>query len=60
MRLAYSCQSESVIFMTQSQPQKPNPFAALDKKVADGIAADKVAAEQIRAKPPAPQPAAKS
>lgn len=45
--------------MTQTQtPQKQNPFAALDKKVADGIAADK-AASQIQGPTPSPQQQAK-
>lgn len=46
--MAYSCRSESVISMTQTQPQTPqklNSFAALDKKVADAIAADKATAQ---------------
>ncbi|MCW0234334.1 MAG: hypothetical protein OJJ21_12110 [Ferrovibrio sp.] len=50
--------------MTQSQtqtPQKENTFAALDKKVADGIAADKVATQpqpamQTPAQTPVPAP----
>jgi hypothetical protein len=52
------------MFMTQTQtPPKQNPFAALDKKVADGIAADKAATQnqtQTTPKPQgAPAPAAK-
>lgn len=49
--MAYSCRSESVIFMTQTQsrtPQKLNSFAALDKKVANAIAADTAATQPQR------------
>lgn len=48
--------------MTQTQtPQKQNPFAALDKKVADGIAADKAATQPQPAQQQGPaQPSAQS